>query len=358
MKMLTGPGARLLPGALVLPILLAFAAPLGGPRFAPEEGATVTKSFETVSELTLDELSLIVNGSDVSGEIGMFEIAFRNEQTVEVTDVYGVIANGRPVKLERTYDEISSAVSFEVFHEMGDESTDMPSTSEIEGESVVFTWNEENGEYDVAFAGDEEGEGDKKLLENLAEDMDLRAFLPGEDVSEGDTWKIELDQIATLMLPGGDLKLRPEENVDVDVEMFEALFEDDFSSVLDDLLTGKCECEFAGQSEVDGVAIAEIEIEIEIASNVDFSEILAAIFDIMAEQTGEVPELLIEVADVDLDLEATGTLMWNLEAGVFQSFEMTGDMTIALEIAISGEVEAEISVELSGTIEEQATAEG
>ena len=186
--------------------------------------------------------------------------------------------------------------------------------------------------------------------------MDLRAFLPKEEVSEGDTWKIDLDDIATLMLPGGDLKLRPEDMGDVDVEMFEALFEDEFSSVLEDLLTGKCECEYAGEREEDGVKVGEIEIEIEIASNVDFSEILMAIFDIMAEQAGEMPDILIEAADVDLDLEATGTLIWNLEAGVFQSFEMAGDMTIALEIAISGEVEAEIAVELSGTIEERASA--
>ena len=61
--------------------------------------------------------------------------------------------------------------------------------------------------------GPEKG-GEAELLTNLDEDMDLRALLPAKEVAKGDAWDIDTKSLKSLLLPGGDLKLKPHEGAE------------------------------------------------------------------------------------------------------------------------------------------------
>ena len=74
--------------------------------FHPEPGSSVTKTFTSGGEYELDDLSLIVNGEDMGGMLGQFEMSMKALNTIEVTDAYMAVADGRPTELLRTFDTL------------------------------------------------------------------------------------------------------------------------------------------------------------------------------------------------------------------------------------------------------------
>jgi hypothetical protein len=346
---------------LALPTLLILSAPLDQPRFQPDEGATVTKTFGVEAELALDDFSLLVEGQDVGSAIGAIEMSLRNVFTIVLTDVYGETAGGRPLTVERTFDDLEATMEAEVSTPGGGESHEGTVESELEGRTVVFTWNEEEGRYDVAFL---EEEGNAELLEGLEEDTDLRFLLPEEEVTAGDRWTVDLEGATGLVFPGGNLAWSREESGETEFEVFEGLFEDHADELLEKLIAGECECEFKGTRDEDGVPVAEIEVRIEIASTLDISELLLEVLEAIAEEVGEeMPEVEIKAADLVLDFEGEGLLQWNLESGLPHSFELNGDLDITFDLSVFADMagesgSAELSISLSGTISESLQIEG
>ena len=69
-------------------------------------------------------------------------------------------------------------------------------SSELEGETVVFAWEEDGETYAVSSE-----DVDEELLEELRFDYDYAALLPGESVSEDDEWFVDVDEFRSLMDP-------------------------------------------------------------------------------------------------------------------------------------------------------------
>ncbi len=176
----------LVPSAAACLVALALSPPAPEIAFHPEEGRSLTKTFGSQMSLDLDELSLIVDGQDMGAMMGDMTFGLETDSTYVVTDEYASMGDGRPQKLHRTFDELSqqSEVNIEIAAAGMAETQGSASASELEGLSVVFTWNADDFEYDVAFA---DGDGDQALLEGLEEDMDMRGILPDGPVSEGDS---------------------------------------------------------------------------------------------------------------------------------------------------------------------------
>src|SRR5688572_21783469 len=151
-----------------------FALTLGGAgekvAFQPQPGTSLTKSYTINWDFSLEDISLIVDGQDFGGMMGQFDMDMKSETRIEITDAYEAVADGRPLELLRTFDELASG-----FHmEMTPAQTELPefsSSSALEGKTVSFRWNEEEDEYERSF---HEESGDEDLLEGLEEDMDLR----------------------------------------------------------------------------------------------------------------------------------------------------------------------------------------
>lgn len=329
--------------------------------FQPRAGSSVTKTFTIGGDYSLDELSLIVNGQDVGGMIGELAMSLKLENRYEITDTYKAVADGRPTELVRAFDELASHMTMELTPAPA-EMPDFESASELEGKSVAFRWDAEKQEYERTFTA--EG-GDEALLEDLEEDMDLRIFLPAAEIAEDESWTVELARLESVIMPGGNLGFRPKDMPDEDgMKMFEEIF-GNFGDELGDLLDGECKCTYKGAREEGGVKMAEIAIELEVATTLDLSELLDKVIRAAIDQSGagDMVEFSLETADLSLDFEGTGTLLWDLGAGRAHSFQLAGDANIGMDLDVSIEAEGEsqnmdAELELSGSMRhELATKE-
>ena len=162
-----------------------------------------------------------------------------------------------------------------------------------------FTWSDEEQDYEIAFA--DEGEDEDALLEGLFEDMDLRAFLPEDEVSEGDSWDIDPIEFRLANSPGGV------DFVGDDEDQAEEELEDDLDEAMDGDFTGT----LRGTREEGGRRVAVIGLELELETS--------------AEQTvdREEGEVLLEVAAT---FELEGELLWDLEGGHLAGLELDGTL--------------------------------
>ena len=359
--------ATLSPIRALLPALGAgFAFTMAGTgeklAFGPSPGSTLTKTFTHGGEYQLDQLTMVVNGQDLADMLPSIEMSLAQSTKIEVTDAYEAVEDGRPTLLLRTFDALSATVTMEMSPAEMD-FPEMASASELEGKTVAFKWDPEKQEYGCSF---HEEEGEDELLEGLEEDMDLRLFLPPSEVAENASWTVELDELQCVVMPGGNLQLVPE-GVEVDddaLKMFEDMF-GEFGQEFGDLLEGECKCTFKGTHEEKGARIGEIAIELEVATSLDLTEFLDKAIRAMIEQqgAGDMVKFSLDTADLNLDFDGSGTLHWNMTAGRLHSFQLGGDVTIGVDLAVGIEAEGEstgidASMEMSGSLhQEVATRE-
>jgi len=232
------------------------------------------------------------------------EMSMEMVATTTVTDEYIALAAGQPKKLSRSYDAVGSELEMDVvINMMGEEESQSPNgsgTSELEGSTVIFTWNDEDGEYELSFPEGEEGDAD--LLEDLSEDMDYRALLPDGELAEGESYEIDLMGLVNVMAPGGDLK------IDLEVDGAQAgmgpdpAMMSDFRQFFDDAVEGSATGKFVEMRDVDGTSVAVIELEMEISASADMSEMAAE-----AMGSEELPaEMSVDRMDLTMSLEGTG----------------------------------------------------
>jgi hypothetical protein len=341
-------------------IALALAPLRDALTFGPDEGVEVTKAFSTEFDLELDDLSLFISGQDIGSMIGSPSIQVLGGFELTFTDLYGEVVDGRPRRLERTFDELSSdsTVSFEMMGESQEDGGE--ASSPLEGLSVVFAWDEESESYRTRYADD--SGGDDEWLEGLTEDTDLRELLPRGDVSEGDSWSFDPEILLSVLMPGGDLAWDAEGIEDADMEEFDELF-DEFSERLleaaEELLDGEGTATYAGVRDVDGREVGAIELELEVDSSVDFADLIQELIeDAMDEAGDEVPadvEVYVETAALTVEIEAEGEMLWDLASGTPHSMGMSGDFLLVLELVVSGTAEGEsqdveATIELSGVL--------
>jgi len=353
------PGSGSLPGAGSLPG--SALPPETRIEFKVEDGATNTKTFKTSIELNLDDLSMTMNGqeSPMPMEIDMSNTT---EFSVVVEDEYVSVSDGRPAELKRAYDTISSHTEVKVEMDMMGTTTtqDMPISagSELEGMTVRFKWNEDEKRYDATFA---EEKGEEELLEDLFEDMDFRALLPSGAVSPDDEWSIEASKLASVLAPGGNLKLVPED-LDAETMMGMNPNQGSMSDWFGESLEGEVVATFKGTRKGDdGTELGVIELRIDISNAVDLTEMVSEMME-NAELPPEAGDMEIDHMDIEVSLEAEGTLLWNLAAGRAESFELSGDfsmlMNMGMSISSQGmDMEIETSIEMSGSMNSTATIE-
>jgi hypothetical protein len=323
------------------------------PAFHPAADSSLTKTFAQTTSFQLDDFSLDVDGQDMGGMMGAFEFSLDSETGITVHDTYVASANGRPERLKRAFETLKAAMTVAAGAGGEVQEEPMESSSPLEGRTVAFTWNDDEDEFDVAFEGDA---GEAELLEGLEEEMDLRFLLPPGEVEVGASWEVEVEDLLPLVMPGGDLGFETPEEDETALRFEEFL--SGKAEELKDLLHGTCTCTYKGASETDGKRLGEIEIALEIASAADLSSLIEEAIRVMAEEQGqtEIP-IDISAADVNLDVQGGGTLLWDLSAGHVHSLQMKGDCQIALDISVSMDAEGEshsanLSAELSGSVEQ------
>lgn len=335
--------------ALVVPALCAFTARATEVRLAPAEGLTLAKTYENSSNLSLEDYSMSMNGNAMEMDMEMTTTA---KYRLAVTDTYEAVADGRPTKLRRTFDEIasssSSTTSFAVMGNSQEANSSATGESELEGKTVVFTGSD--GGYDVAFAEDVTGDAD--LLEDLDHDLDFAALLPDGEVEKGgEPWSIDPEAFRSLFVPGGALK------IDSEVEGGEGMGMGNTPEPSPDQLFGEFEGEATGQLvdvvEEGGLRLAVIRLQLEVSSAKDLTDLMK---EMLADaDMGDMPmEMEVQSFDAEFTFTGEGELRWNLEAGVLHSLDLTGDveqvMDTAMSMSMQGqEMDVENSMGLSGS---------
>ncbi|QDV08888.1 hypothetical protein Poly30_44430 [Planctomycetes bacterium Poly30] len=323
--------------------------------FTPAEGVTVTKTFTTTTTMEMDDMTALMNGGP--SPMPEMEMSMEMAQSVTVTDEYVSMADGKPKKLARTFDAIGSDLEMEVNAGGQAQSPNGSGSSPLEGSTVVFTWNAETEEYEIAFAEGEEGDVD--LLEGLKENMDLRGLLPKEELAEGDAYDIDLSAFVDILSPGGNLKLEMEIDGEAAGSGMDPEMMTDFSKFFEDLLEGSATGKYVGTRDVDGVKVAVIELNVEIDASADMAELAA---ESMGDEMPEGIEMSIDHVDVEMSYSGTGELLWNMSKGVIHSFEMNADMEMNMDMGMNmamGGQEMEISMEMamSGSVKNTVTTE-
>lgn len=324
---------------------LALASDWAGdkPSFQPKQGTTLSKRVSIQNELELDDMSMEVDGQDMSEIAGQIEVTLKVTTELAVTDSYESVSAGRPGKLKRSFDEISSVTHVSQSSAMaGDEEKDIPLKSELEGRTVVFSWDEDESSYGVAFDGTE---GDAELLEDLEENLDLRGFLPASEVAQGDSWEIPAEAVKAALAPGGDVKLRPEGEADP-MSGMNQFSQSDIIGELD----GEFTAVYAGTREEDGKRVAVIQLKIEAQSARDMTEDLGEIQELMKGNMPPGLEMEISALDAEYEYEAEGELLWDLEASLAHGLSLSGEVRMIVDMSMSMKMgDNEQSMDISQT---------
>jgi len=327
--------------ALALPLLVAFGARGEKLAFAPEDGTSLDKELSMEVSLYVEDLSMIVDGQDMGGMMmGELDEALSFNVLIGVTDEFVKSANGKPLELLRTYNELSAEGGTESERESAD------GFDELEDSTVSFKWNEEEGEYVKSF---HESEGEEELLENLEVDMELLALLPDGEVSEGDTWEMDGSKALSLFAPGGFPSGGGEGDDEV-MEIISQELESQFDEAFEDF---SIECTYKGMQEDGENSYGEIAFEFEGEGAIDLSELLMQMIDLQAE--GAEIEIDADItAGLDLTFKGLGTLLWDPKTGHLHTYEMSCEMTLLADVMAAIDVmgqsqEFEASAELSGS---------
>lgn len=350
----------LLLAPLPLALLAAFAPRADKLAFAPEAGATLSKTFATESELTLESLSLEVDGQQIDPSMmgGDITASAKIARSVTVLDEYVAIADGRPTKLRRNYEALEGQVDLEgsAGGESGTEQTEME--SDLVGTTVVWSWNPTTSAFDRSFEGS--AKADAKRLENLTEDMDLRALLPEGEVEVGASWEIDAKALSDLLWAGGMVEKPAEDGADEGPD-FEELFGDvSPEELLAQIFAGKVKATYAGSSEVEGRKIGRVTLEAKVESDTDFAELIGRAIEAMAAESGEDVQVDMNTASVAVRYDGEGELLWDLAGGHLHSCDLAGDFVVEFTISVGVDAQgeshsAEVGVELSGSASASVT---
>jgi len=289
--------------------------------FHADEGLVLLKEFDASLILELDELTLSVDGNDMSDAIPLDGFELEASVSAVTSDEYQEVAGGRPVELVRDFEELVLA------YEARDQQ-DSQNLDKFEGVQVLFSWNEDDEQYDISLTDDSE-DVEPDFVKVLLEDMDFRALLPEEDASEGDSWEVASDAIGGVLLPGlslstvADLAERDGQLPTQFMEQLEGLPED-----------LEMHCEYRGQREEAGVTVGVIGLSIEGSGSLELASVLADEISLGDEVTPE-----IDQATLELGLEGDGELLWDLEGGHMHSISLEAELDI--ELIVSATIEAQ-----------------
>ena len=332
--------------SLAAALLLGLVPAADSIAYAPETGETLTKRFTMTTSGELDDLSLSVDGQDVGAMLGEAMFELENIQSYLVTDEVLAMGDGRPERLRRSFDELTgeTVVSVEIAGNGDDNESEM--TSELEGATVVFSWDEDEQSFSVDFDEGDEGR-DTDLLEGLEEDMSLRVFMPDGEVDEGDSWEISVEDLFDVGVPGGNLALLPEDSDELDMEELAEILEELSETIEErfpDWTSGTATATYEGTRDEDGTEVAVIKIEIEIEIDADLAELLATVVDEVLSKVDEAPEdldLSVSEANLSMSITGTGELTWDTDAGHMYGFSFQGDQDLEFTLAADIDVEGE-----------------
>jgi hypothetical protein len=310
----------------LLALLLLCALPGGDKvelRFAPAEGSKVRRTITLDHALVLQEMkSTTAAGEQTSQE----QIAFSAHQVLRTLDQYRKSGDGRPLLLQRRFDEVGWTGSFEF--PQGKEQ--IKAVSSLSGTSVVYTWVPEEQDYGKYYDARESPE---EVLLRLGEDLDLRVLLPAGALAPGESWSVPAAKLADVFAPAGRLDLRfdakrPRLNL---LRTLRCGLAGNYGEFFGGESTGECKLKLASVGETQGRSLATVELEVKLENKIDQRGLQ------QAQLSG--PELAsgyqCKRAPATWNFEGQGTLVWDLGAQRAASFQLQGSQKVVIETELA-----------------------
>ncbi|MFT7678320.1 MAG: hypothetical protein ACI8QC_002306 [Planctomycetota bacterium] len=289
----------------------------------PAPSPTLRRTVNLESSTTVDESTLLLMGDERDAGSGMERT---RDFRIVTLENYAASESAHPHRLVRVYESVRESKASEGapadvhITGLGDE------TGLLEGLTVAFDYDAEEDTWAAAFADD--SEGDEEWLALLKADMDCAAFLPSSAVKSGDSWDVELVAAHDLLWPGGEVLVESASDSDDGPEGGIRINMPRNADIrrLDEL-DGSLEATYTGSREVDGRMLAVIELELDLAGD------LEVIDDLLAKSPGSDDEY--SLADCSRELEGKGELLWDIKGGHLASLVFTVDFETSLDAAWS-----------------------
>jgi hypothetical protein len=307
------------------PLLLALALLADELAFRPKADLEAKKTLKITAELKPEKVEMTVNG-EVQPKESMEGVDQTSQAKLEVgvSDKYVLSKDGHPVDLRRTFDSLA------LTWESGSDKGEASKFNELEGKTVRFKWNADSESYDKSF---HESKGDESLLEPLSEDMDVRALLPAKKVSDGEGWEVRGDKVPQLFLPGG---IPGRIGSGGDAEEAKTVLDEVRQALAKYQEQLKVQCKYKGSRDEGGDRVGEIDFTFSGKGRTDISHLIQSIASM------EEKDIHFDVdGSADLDLEGTGVVLWDLEAGRVHSFTMHAEAGVDLDVKVTFEVDGE-----------------
>lgn len=312
--------------------LLVASAPLASDLYyQPADGTTLERTGTLSFVVDLDDFEANMMGQtmdpeDMGGD--MSDMSGEVELEFTVIDEVVKATRGRSLELVREFSE------FLVDGEEPDEGDD-------EGpEKVKFTWNEESGEYDKKVLDEDADEEKEGMLPIFLEDMDLRMFLPEGDVEEGDTWNVPMGAqgMVGLFMPGvsvdgmGELILAKASEEEPQAGEMMRSFIAPIQEQLGDL---EMLVTYAGETELDGAKVAQLDMAMELAIDLDLSDTIQEAIEASGE---EVPPMDLTV-NLSISASSEGPMFWSLDGKHMHQCSMEGEFEFEVQFDVLVEME-------------------
>lgn len=260
----------------------------------------------------------------------------------------------------RTFDRLSTEIAFSTNRGGEYEEDAVTLTSRLEGLCIAWRSGDDESPPEAVFTDD--GLEDDWLLEGPVREFEPAGLLPDGPVKVGDRWRVDLDALPTVLLPGGDARIR-----DVDLEDL-----DDFlllGGTLADLArdsaflgaerSGAIRATYCSDVTSEGRRLARIDLELSCELSGELGERFRRM---AAPRWGWAPVVFGERCRIDSRLRGTGRLYWDLERGRLDSLELRLKTDSAIVIPLTAELggadlEAEIVIELEGYLDSDLVLE-
>jgi hypothetical protein len=287
------------------------------PRWAPEPGTVLTRTFESSQSLELEEAVLEYDGTPVdTGALGLaIELQFTRSLAVE--DRIVAVADGKPKLLQRKFERVAARTLMSQ-HQMGDDQTfEFEGTSPLVDQQVAYEFD---AEHDTWKKRQVEGTSlDAEVLEGLEEDIDLREWIAGDALSVGSKWKPPVSALRPLLFPAGRLSshMQSENGAPVGGELLGVAQE-----LLIDDLQGEVEADYEGIAEEDGRRYARIKLAFDVRAEQDLLPLASQLKRKIGD--GSTPLTAYISCSDTFEWKGEGVVLWDLAAEHVHSARLEG----------------------------------
>ena len=342
--MSAGPRPNVLRAAALVPAGLALAAvPLAREiYFHPEDGTTLDHRMEIELSADLDDFEMTAMGQTVGpdeigdGEGSIEDLAGEVDLVFSLTDEIARATRGRTLELVRTFGEML------VNGEEQEDTDEGP-------KQVRFTWSEDDGAHTVEVLDEDADEDDYELAQVLlTEDMSLLHLLPDGEVSEEESWSVELgaDGLLAMFLPGiktdGMAEFAAEKASEEEPEAAEFV-EEGMLMLTEAFDDATAELTFVGTEELDGREVARMAMTTEFLASIDPSPMIERAI----EMEEEAPDVDVSIL-VTLSGEGEGFLLWDVDGNHLHRMEIEGDWVFDVEFDATAMVEGMGEIPMDG----------